>query len=105
MCRPVRLSVGTAPWVELPCIWMARDSLSRHQKTKTHSQAKQLRVNRRRNLVGQLEDLCLLQTSTMLAAFKKLSLLMKQEIPLTTKYIPHNNLGKLFPCSPLHIHL
>ncbi|KAH3706861.1 hypothetical protein DPMN_066251 [Dreissena polymorpha] len=69
------------------------------------TQAKQLMVNRLRNLVGQLKDLCPVQKSTMLAAFKYLSWLMKQEIPHTTKYIPHNNLGKLFACSSLHIHL
>ncbi|KAH3721942.1 hypothetical protein DPMN_064891 [Dreissena polymorpha] len=51
------------------------------------TQAKQLRVNRLRNLVEQLKDLCPLQKSTMLAAFKYLSWLMKQEIPHTTKYI------------------
>ncbi|KAH3774759.1 hypothetical protein DPMN_176152 [Dreissena polymorpha] len=49
---------------------MARDSPSLDQNTKTHFQAKHIRVNRLRNSVGQFEDLCSLQKSNMMAAFR-----------------------------------
>jgi len=75
---------------------MARDSLNRHQRTETHSQAKLLEANRLapRNLVGQLEEMGSLQKSARIAAFKNLYWLMKQEVPHTTNYLPLNDLGK-----------
>ncbi|KAH3698312.1 hypothetical protein DPMN_085831, partial [Dreissena polymorpha] len=57
------------------------------------TQAKQLRVNRLRNLVGQLKDLCPLQKSTMLAALQVFELVDEAGNSSYNKiYIPHNNL-------------
>ncbi|XP_052212530.1 zinc finger protein 862-like [Dreissena polymorpha] len=103
MCRPARSAIGSAPWVDVPCTWIARDSLNRHQRTETHSQAKLLEANRLapRNLVGQLEEMGCLQKSARIAAFKNLYWLMKQEVPHTTNYLPLNDLVKLQGCSIL----
>ncbi|KAH3806607.1 hypothetical protein DPMN_134930 [Dreissena polymorpha] len=87
-CRPARSAIGSAPWVDVPCTWIARDSLIRHQRTETHSHLAP------RNLVGQLEEMGSLQKSARIAAYKNLYWLMKQDVPHTTNYLPLNDLGK-----------
>ncbi|KAH3868839.1 hypothetical protein DPMN_031993 [Dreissena polymorpha] len=81
ICRPVRSASGTASWVKLPGTWLARDPLSRHHETKTHSKAEHLELNQLKTLVGKLEYVFPLQKSTIIPALKILNWLLKQEIP------------------------
>lgn len=79
-CRPVRCAVGAAPWVDVPCTWITRDSLNGHQKAGTHMEAKQLEANRLapRNIMCQLEAMNSLQKMAWISAFKNLYWLMKR---------------------------
>ncbi|KAH3792630.1 hypothetical protein DPMN_146127 [Dreissena polymorpha] len=90
MCTPARAAIGSAPWVVVPCTWITRDSLNRHQSTETHSQANILEANRLApgHMVGQLEEMC---------SIPKIA--MKQEISHTTNYLPLNDLVKLQCCA------
>lgn len=94
--RPQRSSVGSATWIDVPCTWLVRGALNRHQKSVTYQEAMAFESNRLapKNLDGVREEMTSLQKTARQAAFRNIYWLMEREIPHTTNYVPLNELGK-----------
>ncbi|XP_076113346.1 zinc finger protein 862-like [Mytilus galloprovincialis] len=95
--RPKKCVPGKAAWVDLPCLWMVRESILRHGRSETHKEAvafEGARVLANTSLATAVEKEVTLNEMAMESAMKCLYWLCKRELPHTTNYVPLMNLCK-----------
>lgn len=89
--RPKRAAIGKAVWVDVPCTWVTRDSLVRHQKSETHKEAcscEAIRKKPEQTVEMRVQTMGSLYRQARVVAFRNLYWLMKHEMPHTSTYKP-----------------
>ena len=97
--QPKKSVPGKAVWVDVPCSWLVRESLTRHARSDTHKEAiafEGARVLTNTSLSTALEKESCINEMAMESAMKCLYWLCKRELPHTTNYLPLMNLCKFF---------
>jgi hypothetical protein len=87
--RPKKVKIGKAAWVDIPCTWLTKDSVTRHSKSAAHIEAaafEACRTKPAQSIQSSTEKVSSINLQAKVAAFKCLYWLMKNEIPHTTKY-------------------
>lgn len=97
--RPKKAPVGKTHWVDVPCATTTRQSLRRHESSRSHTEAvaleTQLCLSRTNGGIAQsFEAVQSAERKAMISAMKCLYWLCKQEIPHTTNYVPLLELAK-----------
>lgn len=89
--RPKRAAIGKAVWVDVPCTWVTRDSLVRHQKSETHKEAcscEAIRKKPEQTVEMRVQTMGSLYRQARVVAFRNLYWLMSMKclIPVHTSH-------------------
>ena len=89
--RPNKAAVGRASWVDIPCLTLTRQSLTKHGASDSHAVAVKLEMNlsvsQQDGVIAQ--SFCAVQSAerkVMIGAMKCMYWLCRQEVPHTTNF-------------------
>lgn len=99
---------GTDTWIGTPCTTLVKESLNRHQKSKTHQEAAQLEAQsilagKGQGIQDSLTQHCTLERTALIGAFRCLYWLANEEIPHTTHFKSLLELAKTLGCDYLDL--
>ena len=97
---PKKVPVGKAPWVDLPCMTMTRQSLVRHSQSECHVTAMKIEADLvSSKTFGGIErafdQVVSAERRAFIGVLKCMYFLSKKEIPHTTNFLPLVELASL----------
>ena len=105
-CRPQKIGVGKAVWVDLPCTTITRQSLVKHSKTLSHIKAVKMEADLSSaqtdgGITMAFQRVVSAQRKAFIGALKCMYFLNKREVAHTTNFVPLLELGKSLGASYL----